>query len=429
MRKVKYCLEHLPFYDQQRIEQHLEDMAAQGWILEKIGPCLWKYRRATPQTLRFAVTYCADASVYDSQPTEKEQTLEEFCAAGGWHLMARWGQIQIFAADAPDAVPLETDAQTWVWNIQTAMQATQLPFYYKFAAFFGISLLLSLYHNLRANPIDALSSYFSLAEPFAILLLLLGLCGEILAYYSWQKRAFTAAQQGAFCPVRQNRRITRVFYWSGIVLLLGSFCRMYGMKLTMAVLLIVGALLLTQSVALWAGKKRGHSREANRRAVETAAVGTALLCLALVLALYPQPEGGDAYRSADGKAWVRQTGSSQGFAADDIYQTWGVETQDTEDLFYTRTVALKQPIWYCFCRDALLKNKSQPMNSAVDQWKPDDTALWGAQEVYRGYQKDGTALCQYLVCYPKQLIRVTAHKPVSDEKMAAFAQTLACEQP
>lgn len=67
------------------------------------------------------------------------------------------------------------------------------------------------------------------------------------------------------------------------------------------------------------------------------------------------------------------------------------------------------------------------MNSAIDQWKPDDAAPWGAQEVYRGDQKDGMALGQYLVCYPKQLIRVTAHKPVPDAEMAAFAQTQACE--
>ena len=84
MKNTKRRMENLNLYDYRHVEDHLSAMAARGWRLESIGARLWKYRRAEPAKVRYAVTYIQDASQFNPGPTERQQTLEELCAAAGW---------------------------------------------------------------------------------------------------------------------------------------------------------------------------------------------------------------------------------------------------------------------------------------------------------------------------------------------------------
>ena len=54
MLKTKYEYNFYSFYDHTGMEQHFEKMAAQGWLIEKLG-YFWRYRRIGPQALRFSV--------------------------------------------------------------------------------------------------------------------------------------------------------------------------------------------------------------------------------------------------------------------------------------------------------------------------------------------------------------------------------------
>ena len=81
MKNVTYRWNTFQLYDYRGVEEHLSAMAAQGWRLEKASGSLWKYRRAEPASLRYAVTYNAGASRFEPGPTEGEQSLEELCAA------------------------------------------------------------------------------------------------------------------------------------------------------------------------------------------------------------------------------------------------------------------------------------------------------------------------------------------------------------
>lgn len=47
------------FLDRKRVTDHLADMAARGWMLDRLGTWSWHYRRAEPKQLRFAVTFFA----------------------------------------------------------------------------------------------------------------------------------------------------------------------------------------------------------------------------------------------------------------------------------------------------------------------------------------------------------------------------------
>lgn len=87
MKETKRRLERFSFFDHTGMERHLEDMAAQGWMVEKAGG-LWRYRRCEPRKVRFAVTFYPRASMFDPEPTEGELMFREFCEETGWKFAA-----------------------------------------------------------------------------------------------------------------------------------------------------------------------------------------------------------------------------------------------------------------------------------------------------------------------------------------------------
>ena len=117
MSTVKRTLVNVSFYDPEAIQRKLEQMAAQGWMIQKAGNLFWTYTKIPPQKLRFAVTYFPGASEFDPKPSEKQLEKEELCAQDGWRLVLRWDVMQIFCTDREDAVPIDTDPVPQVDNI------------------------------------------------------------------------------------------------------------------------------------------------------------------------------------------------------------------------------------------------------------------------------------------------------------------------
>ena len=94
---TKYRMEDRQRYDFKGVEKHLADMAAKGWRLERAGRHIWKYRRAEPAKVRYAVTYSLDASEFNPGPTKGQESLEDLCAAAGWQKVSDWNQMQILS--------------------------------------------------------------------------------------------------------------------------------------------------------------------------------------------------------------------------------------------------------------------------------------------------------------------------------------------
>ena len=117
MSTVKRTLVNVSFYDPEAIQRKLEQMAARGWMIQKVGNLFWTYTKIPPQKLRFAVTYFPGASEFDPKPSEKQLEKEELCAQDGWRLVLRWDVMQIFCTDREDAVPIDTDPVPQVDNI------------------------------------------------------------------------------------------------------------------------------------------------------------------------------------------------------------------------------------------------------------------------------------------------------------------------
>ena len=72
-RQKKQEINLYAYYDHAGIVRHLEDMARQGWQLEKAGSVFWTYRRCKPAELRYAVVYFSKASQFDPEPPAEQK--------------------------------------------------------------------------------------------------------------------------------------------------------------------------------------------------------------------------------------------------------------------------------------------------------------------------------------------------------------------
>lgn len=84
-RQKKQEINLYAYYDHAGIVRHLEDMARQGWQLEKAGSVFWTYRRCKPTELRYAVVYFSKAS--STRSRRRSSGSSGSCAkppAGSW---------------------------------------------------------------------------------------------------------------------------------------------------------------------------------------------------------------------------------------------------------------------------------------------------------------------------------------------------------
>ena len=165
MRNTKRELPLFSMYDHTGMERHLEEMAVQGWMLEKTTGFGWVYRRCEARRVRYAVTYFPKASAYEPGPSEDKQIFQDYCAQAGWELVSDAAQMQIFRTEAENPLPIETDAAIQVDNIHRAMKRSFLPSHF---ALMAVSLLWAglLGWRLMTDPIGLLSSNSNLFTAF-----------------------------------------------------------------------------------------------------------------------------------------------------------------------------------------------------------------------------------------------------------------------
>ena len=97
MKNVTYRWESLSPFDLQGTAEHLSAMAEKGWRLERIGRCFWRYRRADPARVHYAVT-CPPAAGEDGDLGDR-LFFQELCAAAGWEAVTDWAELQIYASE------------------------------------------------------------------------------------------------------------------------------------------------------------------------------------------------------------------------------------------------------------------------------------------------------------------------------------------
>lgn len=109
-RKRIFRMPPCPAYDITGLEQWLEEMAAQGYVLKRFFTSLIAvFEQQEPQNLRYRMTsLSSDAFAFPDLDPSLDH-LKEYCSAYGWEYAGHRGSFCIFVTGDPSARELHTD--------------------------------------------------------------------------------------------------------------------------------------------------------------------------------------------------------------------------------------------------------------------------------------------------------------------------------
>lgn len=448
MKDVIFRLESLSPFDLRGTAEHLSAMAEKGWRLERAGRCFWRYRRADPARVHYAVT-CPPAAGEDGDLGDR-LFFEELCAAAGWEAVTDWAELQIYASEQESPTPLETDEALLLERVHRSMRSTylrdrknQLLCY----AFFLVLMLSQAVQYPRTFFFNALS----LILPVVSLLSLLGEAYAIAGYFFWLRRSRRSVEEGGgLAPVSQQYR-----FLSRLSAMLAA-----GLCLALLYMLVssshpsdrtaAAALLGTLAVA---GLALGLHRHLKGRTMSHNAQAVLALVCVFVLALpfiewdsypgpppqTPEPKAGEYLWQ--GRLWDREPREIPLTAEDLTGRTWPhvrreavlrewspfgsrtvcseearQETGEESSLYYT-LYDVSNGWVYGLLRDDILDG---------EEWAPywtEDPAPWGAEAAYyRPWNGE------WLLCWPGRIVILsTENLPLGDGQKALIAARLAPE--
>ncbi len=431
MKDVKRRLETFSLYDRAGIERHLARMAEKGWMLEKIG-LLWTYRRIEPQILTFSVCYFPEASVFDPEPSEGQQTFYDFCEHTGWILAAANAQLQVFYNERENPVPIQTDPMTEVDSIHRMVKKRFLP--YRFAVMAVILLYGLLMIPLwNADPIRLLADSGLLWTGIALLGLLVVCTLDVGRYFLWHARAKRAAEWGELLPGPGHAQMNRIAHLWIVASLVASLLSVP--RLTAAIIGVRAVLGCAIAFLIYGGtqllKRQKKPASTSRRFYLAGCV--ILSVVVMTAALWLEQEGrnrnwfgdGCATYEHGGRAYVDHQGdlpvtvedltdaTNSGYTRErevlnsfllTRYEMRQWPRYDVEDyaemaqLDYT-IVEVKIPALYEFCKRAAL---SEPDDGRF-HYEPVDPAPWGGLEAYRRISQYGYK-SGFLLFYPNRVV-------------------------
>ena len=457
MKDTKKILCHFSFYDQVKIQEKLEEMAEQGWMVHQPGSFTWTFKRMEPRKLRFSVTYFPGASEFDPGPTEGELTKLDFCARDGWKLAMRWGVMQIFYNEDENAVPIETEPVAQVENVKKSIRKNVL-FPHLFESAMLVWYLFLQAGMFRRDPVEYLSSPLKVYQIPVWICLLLACLYEVGFYFYWTRKAEKAAlEDGCFLPIqtKMNASYLLIVFSAWMMILAFGSALNY---LTFGLIWCVVIALISFAANRLKGwlKKRGARRWVNM----TLSLGSVFLLTTLFMTVLTaviigsditltkdsQPVGSYEYHGRiwdiyddslpleiedlmemDGK-WSKEKDHQEtgliSFAEYEQRALW-TEPKEVENLSYTITDVklsfLRDPI-----RRAALNSRQDEVHDGfvfTDHYEPVDAAIWGADEAYQVHFSD-SILNTYLVFWDNRIVEIKFYWEPTAEQIAQAAEIL-----
>lgn len=459
MKEMKRCFCNFSFYDQQAIQEKLEEMAESGWMLEKTG-FMWTYKRIEPKKLRFSVTYFPNASDFDPSPTEGELTKIDFCRQDGWNLVTTWGVMQIFYNEDLDAVPIETEPVMQIENICRSMKKNVLLPQAVLSGMLLWNVVIRL-SQWRRDPVGELSDPFSIYSVLMFSILTLACLYEIGFYFCWSRKAKAAAQNdGVFLPVRSKPIASWILMAVSALLLILSYTALRGplgfviLWLCMVPFIIVIGNLLKNML-----KKRGVSRNVNRIVSVCAVVLLTFLMLGLMTAaiiqgrmrfdsgknvvgtyelygrtreIYNDPLPLEIEELADVNAqWSKEADHQETLLLSSTeYRQYAVpadgnDNVDERKLEYTVT-EVKQDFLYDFIKRAVLNSRQDEIHDDfvfTDHYEPIDASVWNADDAYQLHWSE-SVLNTYLIFWGNHIVEIKFYWEPTPEQIAITVENL-----
>lgn len=461
-RQKKWEINLYAYYDHAGIVRHLEDMARQGWQLEKAGSVFWTYRRCKPAELRYAVVYFSKASQFDPEPPAEQREFWELCKATGWELVTNRYQMQIFRNPAPDAIPIETDPVVQVENVRAAMKkgAVRGNWCMVFCALLQIWLQ---FHNVSTIR-SLLASNTYLFAIFVWIMLLAEAVAGLISYYRWYKKARTAAREEGVLISPSSLKWWRVLELFFIMIFFAVYTanffvyRRYGMgALTLAVLgIFYGAvLMLVIHGSRWLMKKKGFSAETNMVLNGCIAVVAGLALMGVLFWATLRISDVPSLRGHENAETLTSPGYPDGdtehtytvyhdplpltvedLVGETVYKDYScyreiqgspllteytykqevpfvfsISEQDGPELSYdvyqVGLDSLYNSVKRSFFKDTVYTFHGQIDFVIPHGWVAADAAPWGALDAYQYHDEDGQPYGSYLLCYDSRFVEIS----------------------
>ncbi|MBQ6695512.1 MAG: DUF2812 domain-containing protein [Lachnospiraceae bacterium] len=456
MKNTKRKIVRYAFYDQTAMQNFFEEMASNGWLIEKMNAYFYHFRAIEPQKLSIAVTYFPDASEFDPAPSDKQQMMEDFAAKDGWKLLTRWGQMQIFCNTTENPTPIETDPVTQVETIYRAMKKNLFPAHL-LVLFLAVWQLAFNGYRMFTETVDFLSTPHLLASIPVWFLLLLAEINEIIVCFLWYRKAKPAAENGIFLPVKTNRFITLILVLSFVFVLLSTI--LLPSKLRMAsiswVAVVIGIILLGNMVKHYL-KKVGAPRGLNyAMTILTTMALTFLFLTGMVFFIlrFGLDDGRKPVASYEINGWTHKIyDEPMPLYVEDMMEIgdseWSREFYEhnetfllaqsqcrqnhikggpdgLEDLEYT-IVDVKVPALYDTVKQSLLRERQDEVHGDVtfiDHYEPIDASVWNADAAYQLHWS-GSILDTYLVCWENRIIKIKFYWQPTPEQIAVVVEKL-----
>ncbi|KUO53423.1 MAG: hypothetical protein APF76_09285 [Desulfitibacter sp. BRH_c19] len=164
--------------DYKAMEEYFEEMAAQGWMLEKISAVTAKFKKINPKKIKFAVDIFPYMTAFDSPNNRDARDYRELCEASGWHFVTSANKFQIFYANSDEnPTPIQTDSIVEEKIIRKSVFNTELlifllclpalllgfgsliPFDYS-KLFTNISIVSTIYFPILIIPVAIYTGYY-----------------------------------------------------------------------------------------------------------------------------------------------------------------------------------------------------------------------------------------------------------------------------
>lgn len=110
IKKTKYVLWGFLPIDYKATEIYLEEMAAKGWMLDRIGRTFARFRAIKPSQIKFCVDVYKEGGPFTPEDTDESITYRDLCAEAGWSYISAQDYLQYFHAEVnAHPTPLQTD--------------------------------------------------------------------------------------------------------------------------------------------------------------------------------------------------------------------------------------------------------------------------------------------------------------------------------
>ena len=457
MKDTKKIFCNFSFYDQVKIQEKLEEMARQGWMVDHPGKLTWTFKRIHPRKLRFCITYFPAASEFDPGPTEGELTKLDFCARDGWKLAMRWGVMQVFYNEDENAVPIETEPVAQVENVKKSMRKNVLYPHLLESAMLVWCLYLQS-DMFRRDPVEYLSSPLKVYQIPVWICLLLACLYEVGVYFRWTRKAEKAAEEdGYFLPIRTKMNASYLLIAFSAWLMILAFGSALNYLTFGLIWCGVMALIAFAANRLkgWL-KKRGARRWVNM----TISLGSVFLLTVLFMgALVAVIIGSDISLTEDSQPvgsyehngmtrpiyddplplviedltemegkWTKERDHQEtgliSYTEYDQRALW-TEPREVKNLSYTIT-DVKVSFLRDYIRKTVLNSRRDEVHDGfvfTDHYESVDVNLWGADEVYQLHWSD-SILDTYLVFWDSRIVEIKFYWDPTEEQIARAAEIL-----